>query len=217
MAEAGPQQGILGITGGIGAGKSLLGRILREEQGWPLLDADAMGHAALRPESGLVPSLRARFGPEILASDGAVRREKLAEIVFRDQTALRDLNALVHPWIHARIGEEVAALRSGGYADIISLDAALLLDWLDRIRVDWIVVVIAPEKARLRRLAERGLSGDEIRRRRQRQPGDAEFRARAHWVVENGGSLEDLREASRALAREVRRLGLGGDIGRRKG
>jgi dephospho-CoA kinase len=190
---------VLGITGGIGTGKSTLTRILMERFGPPVIEADALGHEALLPGSSVYEATVARFGDSILRRDRSVDRARLAQIVFRDARELAALDGLVHPWILERIEARVGSLKASGYDGIILLDAALLLEWLHRYRPHGVVVVTAPLEARLTRLEARGLPRAEAERRIQHQRPESEWTEQADWVVENSGSLEDLARAATSL------------------
>lgn len=202
----GPQpwrQGLLGVLGGIGAGKSEFCRLLRESAGWPVLDADAFGHEALAAGSPILAPLLRRFGPGILQEGGAIDRGALARIVFADAAALASLNALTHPFILRRIEESAAALRREGGAPIIVLDAALLADWREQLPLALVVLVTSPLWQRLERLRDRGVSRAEALRRMRRQGPEWARRRVAHWIVRNQGTREDLRRAAAELASDV--------------
>lgn len=224
---------VVGVTGGIGAGKSTLCRLLQERHQAQALDADALGHDALRAGTTVHEALVARFGEESLGPDRALSRPYLAKIVFADDAARRDLEKIVHPWILERIAARVAALRASNYEGIFLLEAALLLDWVERrsdsdfdsdsdpdsvdaipghtlrgvpqegLRVDGIVVVTAPLEQRLERLARRGLTEAEARARIRAQRSDPEWIAAGDWVVENSSSKQALRKAADRLWSEI--------------
>ncbi len=181
----------VGVTGRIGSGKTALCRILASRHGCGVIDADLLGHEALN-----VPPLRdrvaRRFGGGVLSSEGEVDRTRLGNLVFSDPGALRDLEAIVHPWIIESIGSSLARLRSAGEAGIVLIDAALILLWKGRIHVDKIIWVRASEETRIMRLRARGMSRDEIARRLDRQPSDDEFRESADLICSNDGDLDDL-------------------------
>jgi dephospho-CoA kinase len=202
--EGGLPSWLVGITGGIGTGKSTLSRMCAEANAWPLLDADRYGHDGLMPGSPLLPELRARFGREVFAEDGGIDRPRLAERVFGDPTALADLNRVARPWIIERVRRELGALRARGYDDIILLDAALLIDWLDQLQPRWIVVVVAPVTQRLARLTAKGMSRGMALRRIRSQRGETGRLERADWVVENRGTLAELEAESVRLADRIR-------------
>lgn len=194
---------ILGVNGGIGAGKSSFCRLLAALGGWPFLEADRYGQEALFPCHPIARTLVDRFGERITAPEGGIRRDLLARLVFEDPAALADLNALTHPWILRRFFEEASVLWNSGATDIILFDAALLADWLDRWPREWalrVVTVTAPIPLRLTRLRARGMDEDEARRRMERQRTDQELRSRADWVVENDGSWAGLTRRAAEIA-----------------
>lgn len=194
---------LLGVTGGIGTGKSTLARILSMEFGPPLLEGDVLGHEALLAGTSTHDAVLARFGEELLDAGGSISRPHLARIVFSDPAALRDLEAIVHPWILERIETRRRSLKASGYAGIILLDAALLLDWKEELAPDGIVVVTAPEEARLGRLEQRGLDETESRRRMASQRPEEEWTPHADWIVVNDGDVDDLARKARALWADV--------------
>jgi len=196
---------IVGVTGRIGSGKTSLCRILAAQHGVPIIDADALGHEALRD-----PAIRGRvvgrFGAGILDAGAEIDRDRLGAIVFNDPAALRDLESIVHPWIVEKIVSKVDRLRARGGADIVLIDAALLLSWKDRLPVDRIVWVQISEEAAVERLRLRGIPQDEATRRLSRQIPDEEFRKLADVVVANGGCLDDLRRSAEGLWETLRGL-----------
>lgn len=185
---------VLGVTGGIGAGKSTFCRLLEEAHGVPLLDADRLGHEALLPGSTVYEAILARFGEGARGPGGALKRSFLAERVFGDPAARKDLNALVHPWILERIEARLSALKASGYDGIVLLDAALLLDWLDRFRPSAVVLVVASREVRLERLERRGISRAEAERRMAAQANlETTDDPRIDWVIDNSGSIAVLK------------------------
>ena len=202
-SEGADRPRLLGITGGIGTGKSVLARFLSMEFGPPLVDADALGHEALLPGTSTHDAVLARFGEDLLELDGTVSRPRLARIVFSDPAALRDLESIVHPWILERIETRRCSLKASGYTGIILLDAALLLDWRKELAPDGIVVVTAPEEARVGRLEQRGLSEAESRERMASQRSEEEWTPAADWIVVNDGDRDDLARKARALWADV--------------
>ncbi len=185
---------IVGITGRIGSGKSTLTRFLSERFGCPVIGADALGHDALQKDLRVRAAVLRRFGPGILGSDGAIDRPGLAAIVFADAGALRDLNSIVHPWIVDEALSRLAALREQRYAGIVLIDAALLLDWADRLPCDRIVIVRCAEETAIRRLMGRGMTEQEARERLASQDSEDRFLRRADLVVENDGSESELED-----------------------
>jgi dephospho-CoA kinase len=187
---------VVGLTGGIGAGKSTFAALL-VERGAQVIDADELGRDALRPGRPAWHSVVDQFGEEILAPHSMeIDRSRLASLVFADRAKLAALNAIVHPVIFAAVAEHLERLRNSDA--IVVLDAALILETgLDEV-VDLLVVVTAPESERRRRLVGRGMSIDDIAARIAAQAGMEELVAPADIVAANNGSLEDLsREADR--------------------
>jgi dephospho-CoA kinase len=182
---------VVGLTGGIGAGKSSLAALLAE-RGAQVIDADALGRDALRPGRPAWHSVVDQFGEEILApSTMEVDRRLLADIVFADRKKLAALNAIVHPVIFASIADALEKLRQTDA--VVVLDAALLIETgLDE-AVDVTVVVVAPPDVRMRRLqSNRGMTFDQIQSRMSAQNAPDEVKKRADIVVDNSGSLDDL-------------------------
>lgn len=198
---------VVGLTGGIGAGKSTLAALLIE-RGAHVIDADALGRDALRPGRPAWHSVVDQFGDEILVLDRMeIDRARLASVVFSDRAKLAALNAIVHPVILDAVAEHLERLRNSDA--IVVLDAALILETgLDEI-VDVLIVVTAPEGHRRKRLVlDRGMSIDDIAARMAAQTRTEELVARADIVASNMGSLEDLaKEADRIWAELEKRAG----------
>lgn len=202
---------LVGVTGPIGSGKSLLCRILSAEHGAPVIDADRLGHEVLVADGSVREALRHRFGGGVFLPDGAVDRPALARAAFTGPAARADLEAIVHPALLAAIARRVAALKESGGAGIILLDAAVLPRWQGRCRTDAVVLVRATQATRRRRLAAKGIEKDEIRRRMEAQAALFPDPPPADWlVVENEGSPEELRVRADLLWAELStRLGAG--------
>ena len=182
---------VIGLTGGIGSGKSTVARILAD-LGAHVIDADRIGHEVYRPGTEGHASVVATFGPGVVSADGSIDRRALGAIVFRDPAALVRLNALVHPLIAAEIQRRVAAARAEPGVPPIVIEAAILIEagwrFFDRI---W--AVMAPRDVAIARvMAERGLSREEVERRMAAQASDAERRRVADLVIENDGSRAEL-------------------------
>jgi dephospho-CoA kinase len=199
---------VLGVTGGIGAGKSTLAERLAR-RGAEVVDADALVHELYRP-GPVANEIGTRFGPSVLAPDGSVDRGKLAAVVFADEAARRALEGIVHPAVRRRILHEIETRRAAGFEGIFVVDAALLVEASPPYPLDALLVVVAPEEVRLGRLERKGLSPEEGRRRMRAQASDEAKRARADFVVVNDGSLETLDarldDVLRALGRDTRTL-----------
>lgn len=183
----------IGLTGGIGSGKSTVATLL-EELGAVVIHADVVGHEVYLPQTEGWRRVTAAFGNEILKPDQTIDRQKLGAVVFRDPTALKQLNAIVHPLIHAEVERRIRSLRSSNVVLPIVVEAAILIEanWLPLVDEVWLVV--AGKDAVVQRLSsQRGLSRDEVSRRVDAQLSDAERRKFARVVIENKGSVEDLR------------------------
>jgi len=183
---------VIGLTGGIGSGKSTVADLLAE-LGARVIDADRIGHEVYRPGTEGHASVVAAFGPGVVAPDGTIDRRALGSIVFRDPEALARLNALVHPLIAAEVQRRVVAARAEPGAPPIVIEAAILIEagwrFFDRI---W--AVTAPREAAIARvMEERGLSHAEVERRMAVQTTDEERRRVAHVVIDNGGTRAELR------------------------
>jgi dephospho-CoA kinase len=184
----------IGLTGGIGSGKSAVAGILGD-LGATILDADKVGHEVYRPGKPGWTSVVEAFGEGVVAADGTIDRRKLGVIVFADAAALRRLNAIVHPLIADEVRARIAELRARGVTAPIVVEAAVLFEagW-DRIVDETWVVVTDREIAIARVMATRGLPRAEVESRIASQLSDAERTRRATVVVRNAGSLESLRE-----------------------
>lgn len=183
---------VLGLIGGIGAGKSTAARLL-ETLGGRVIDADALGHEALtRPE--VRAAIRDRWGPGVVRTDGSIDRRLLGEIVFADPAERAALEAIVFPYITRRCAEEIGRGQGDPRTAFLVLDAALLLEagWSDM--VDRILYIDAPASVRARRVAERsGWDEAELLRRESAQWPAQRKQARADAVIENTGDRDALR------------------------
>jgi len=202
---------VIGLAGGIGAGKSTVARVLGE-LGAVVADSDAQAKAALdRPE--VRDELVAWWGPSVLGDDGQVDRKRVAGIIFGDENERRRLERLVHPLIRQRRGELVErAARAGAPAVVV--DAPLLFEAGIDAECDAVIFVDAPREVRAERVLEtRGWDEGELARRESAQWAIDKKRAKADEVVENAGGEETLRRAvgaawERLLARSARSTGM---------
>jgi dephospho-CoA kinase len=192
----------IGLTGGIGSGKSAVAAILRE-LGATLIDADTVGHDVYLPGKPCWQDIVDAFGRGMVDTDGRIDRKKLGARVFADPAALRRLNALVQPRIATAIAERIRDLRAGGLGSPIVVEAAVLIEagWQRLVDEIW-VVTTSREHAIERVMASRGLSRPEIERRIASQLSDAERTREAASVIANDGTLADLRAHIGRLWRE---------------
>ncbi|MFD5425676.1 dephospho-CoA kinase [Streptomyces sp. NPDC127084] len=186
----------VGLTGGIGAGKSEVSRLL-VSYGAILIDADRIAREVVEPGTPGLAAIVETFGPEILAGDGTLDRPRLGSIVFADADRLAALNAIVHPLVGARSAELEAA---AGPDTIVVHDVPLLTENRLAPLYDMVVVVEASEGTQLDRLVRlRGMTEADARARMAAQAGREERRAIADLVIDNDGPLESLE----ARVREV--------------
>jgi dephospho-CoA kinase len=186
----------VGLTGGIGSGKSLVAGWLRE-LGAAVIDADAIARDVAAPGGPAFAGIVEAFGPGVLCRDGSLDRRTLAARVFADDAARRRLNSLTHPHIRRRMAEEAARLAATPGVEVIIFDIPLLLDTTDGrdLGLEGVVVVDAADAVRIARLTSRdGLSPLDARRRLDAQVPLAQKVARADWVIDNNGPAEHTRE-----------------------
>jgi dephospho-CoA kinase len=196
------------LTGNIAAGKSTVVDWLRR-WGATVIDADALAKDAQTPGSEVLALIVRRFGTDVLAKDGTLDRASLRGKVMGDDAALSALNALVHPAVQARRAELHDAARQRGDALLVN-DIPLLFEVLDPAQFDAIVVVDAPVALRRTRLrTKRGLSNEEADRMIAAQMDAERKRARAHYVIENDGSLDALEAHAHDVFVELRRRAAG--------
>lgn len=179
---------VIGLIGAIGAGKSTVAKLLADCGGF-VIDADALGHAAInRPD--VLAQLVQRWGPSVANSDGTANRRAIAGIVFRDQTELKALEAVLFPIIG---GMALDMIRTST-APFIAIDAAMLVEAGWRPMCDRVLYVDAPRELRLQRVKERGgwSDADLAERESAQLPAEAKV-AHADAVVMNDGSVDDLR------------------------
>jgi dephospho-CoA kinase len=194
---------VVGLTGGIGTGKSTFAALLLE-RGAQVIDADALGRDALRPGAPAWHSVVAQFGQEVLVhSTMEIDRKRVAELVFNNPEALKALNAIVHPIIFKAVADELDRLRSSD--EIVVLDAALIVETALADICDAVIVMNSADEERIGRLQrDRGMSLADIRARMTSQSDQQVLLRGADLVVGNDGTPEDLaREADRVWARLI--------------
>lgn len=199
---------LIGLTGGIGSGKTTVARLLRA-RGAEIIDADILGHEVQRPGEPAYRALVERFGQQILDSAGSIDRAELGHIVFEDPAARSDLNSIMHPEIYKRIVERIEELKDSNH--VVVLDAALLVETLtDRgssIGMDALVVVAANPQDQIERIVQtRAMSTQDAQARISAQAPQGVKLAAADYIVDNRGSLEDLDKSVEALWDDLRRL-----------
>lgn len=182
---------VVGITGGIGTGKTFVSRRL-EELGAVIVNADLLGHEVYAPQTEGWHAVVDAFGERIVAADGEIDRRALGGIVFSDAKALQQLNSIMHPRIYALAEQRLNALVEKGESAAV-LEAALLIEAKWTPLVDEIWVTVSPEDDIIDRLRERNnMDEDSARARINSQMPQTERVKHADVVIENDGSLEDL-------------------------
>lgn len=188
----------LGLTGNVASGKSAVADLFRE-WGATIIDADQLVREAQAPGEPLLAQLARRFGDEILRADGSLDRDRLRSTMLSDDGARADLNALVHPEVGRRRRAALEAARHQGDPVVVS-DIPLLYEVMDPSEFDAVILVDAPESVRLDRLVRlRGLDPAEARALVDSQMPSGEKRSRADYVIDNAGTWDDLREATREV------------------
>ena len=183
----------VGLTGGIGSGKSTVSARLAV-LGAVVLDADKAARAVVEPGTPGLAAITAAFGAGVLGADGSLDRARLAGIVFNDEAALGRLNAITHPLIREWIAAaEEAAIRAEGDDVVLVHDVALLAEWGRAKEFDLVIVVDVPAETQLERLTgPRGMAEEQARARMAAQATREERLAVADIVIDNSGSREDL-------------------------
>jgi dephospho-CoA kinase len=214
----------VGLTGGLGSGKSTAAAMLRE-RGAQVIEADALGRALMEPGQPVFIEIVRAFGPDVVSPDGRLNRARLADLAFRNDR-LQELNAIVHPpvievqaqWMNtlfARDPSAVAVIESALIFEVVRDARArgekdgILADW--RRRIDRIIVVTAPDEFKIQRYAARtqasgadagaslGAIEADARNRFAHQVPDAEKVVEADYVLDNSGDIESLRTQVKAL------------------
>jgi dephospho-CoA kinase len=181
---------LVGLTGGIGAGKSTVADLLAE-RGAVIVDADEVARAVVEPGKPALAKLVDRFGADILDADGRLDRTALAKHAFLDDESRRDLEAITHPAINEEFGQRVAAAPSDA---IVVLDVPLLVESPQARKRGYqiVIVVEAPRDVRLARLEARGVDRADAEARMAAQAGDDERRTIATYVLDNSGDRASL-------------------------
>jgi dephospho-CoA kinase len=178
----------IGLTGGIGSGKSTVSALLAE-RGAVVVDADRIAREVLEPGTPGLAAVVAAFGGGILAPDGSLDRPALAAVVFADPDARARLDGIVHPLVRARATELAGAAPEGS---VVVHDVPLLVETGQAKTYDLVLVVEADPATRIERLVRRGLSEEDARARIAVQATDEQRRAVADVVLDNSGTVEQL-------------------------
>ena len=179
---------LIGLTGGIGSGKSTVARMLAE-RGAAVVDADLLAREVVEPGQPALAEIAAEFGPSVLLPDGRLDRAALGAVVFADAARRERLNAITHPRVGALMQERIAAALASD-APLVAVDIPLLFEGSRQSLFEGVLLVWAPPELQLRRLVERdGMAEAEARARIAAQMPIDEKRALATWVIDNSGPL----------------------------
>lgn len=185
---------VVGITGGVGSGKSVVMQMLEEEFGARVILADLVAHDLMEPGAISYEQIVENFGTEILAADRTIDRPALSGVVFSDPDKLSLLNQITHPNVKKEILSRIEAFQKEGTASLIAVEAALLIEEGYQEYFDEMWFVYVDEETRIRRLMEgRGYSEEKCRSIMEQQLGEEEFVSHCDKVIDNNRGLEELR------------------------
>ena len=199
---------IVGLTGGVASGKSVVSRILKEEGAY-LIDADQIARELVQPRTSAWEELVKVFGKEILQKNGSIHRKQLAAKVFSDPKQRDLLNRTLHPRIKEEMGRRLKAIGQKDPEAIVVIDAPLLVETGNHREMDKVIVVISTEAQQIARLREReGMDQEEARRIMASQIATEEKVKIADFVIRNEGSLEETERRAREVFQELKRIAL---------
>jgi len=178
----------VGLTGGIGAGKSTVADLF-SQKGAVVIRSDELARQVIEPQTPGFQQVIDRFGKDFVNSEGYIDRAKLAQIVFHDDAALKDLENIIHPLVRSKTNQIIDQHTS---ETIIINEIPLLLEKNMESLFDFLVIVISSEKNRLERLAQRGLTTEQASARMAKQVSDDERKAAADFLIVNDGNLDQL-------------------------
>jgi len=184
---------VIGITGGIGSGKSLVAEILKRKYGAHILNTDGIAREQMAPGGACYQEVVDYFGEEILSSDHTINRTKLASIVFDDKDKLLRLNELTHPKVLVAVREEIQIIRESGTVPYLVVETALMIESGYDFICDEVWYVHTPEEVRRSRLIkDRSYSDEKINAIFESQSKPEAFRAKFPKTIENSGDIEML-------------------------
>lgn len=186
---------IIGITGGIGSGKSTILNFLKDEFGAHIIEADKVGHKVMEPGQPAYKEIVKEFGPHILTADGSIDRMALGNIVFNDENALLRLNNIVHPQVKAYIQKELEDIKSNNKTYLIFVEAALLIEEHYEEICDQLWYIYVDVNKRFERVqASRNMSKEKFDSIVSNQLPDDTFRAKCNIIIDNSGDFSLTKE-----------------------
>ena len=199
---------VVGLTGGIASGKTVVSQVLGEE-GAHIIDADQIAREMVQPHTPAWEEMRRVFGEEIFGRDGFIDRKKLANQVFTDPERRNRLNRILHPRIKEEMDRRISQIGQTEPDAIVVVDAPLLIETGAYRQMDAVIVVAANEKQQIERLKERsGASEEEARRIIASQSSLREKLKVADIVIKNEGSIKETKKKTREVYRELKRIAL---------
>ena len=183
---------VIGITGGVGAGKSEILKYLKEKYKAVVIEADKVGHLLMEPGGECYYSIVEKFGSSILNGDQTINRTKLGKVVFADEALLKELNKIIHPRVKSHIVSEIAKERAYHRTNYFVVEAALLIEDHYDVVCDELWYIHTEESVRAKRLKEaRGYDDEKIASICANQKSPEEFRSACQVEIDNSGNLAD--------------------------
>jgi dephospho-CoA kinase len=196
---------LIGLTGGIASGKSTVAKILAE-LGAAIINADDLAREVVEPEREAWHEIVAAFGADILQADRAIDRQKLRAIIFNDANARRKLEAIIHPRVRALAEQRIREHANAGY-DVIVYEVPLLFEGNLEDSLRPVILVACDIETQRARVQQRdGLDAAAAQKHIDAQMSLEEKRRRADYVIENNGSLEDLRQRTKAVLEKIKAI-----------
>ena len=193
----------IGLTGGIGAGKSSVSKLF-QEWGTYVFDADSVAKEILEENQTAQNEIISEFGTDILNKKNKIEKAKLARIAFQDENSQLRLNTIIHPYIFSEIDKEFDKISQNGNCKLFCVDAALIYESGADTHMDYVIVVISNLKLRIERVMKRGgMTREELLKRIDLQWTDDEKVSMADFVIHNNGSEEDLRQECKEVYEKI--------------
>lgn len=197
---------IVGLTGGIGSGKSTVAGMFKDE-GAHVIDFDYLARRVVEPDKPAWRDIVDYFGPEILSSDGTVNRSALAKIVFSDDKRRKVLEGFTHPRIFEEKDALIKAIKRKDPCSVVIVDIPLLFELDLRDMFDKVILAYVPRAIQIRRVLKKGALGrEEVEKRLNAQIPIEEKRSLSDYIIHNEGSLKDTRDQIREIIRELKEL-----------
>ena len=201
---------LVGVTGGIASGKSVVAARFAEH-GAVVVDADAIAREVVEPGTPALARIAEEFGPALIGDDGSLDRQALGAIVFADPAKLAILNGITHPAVLELSQRRFAEAAAADPDAVVVYDVPLLSEARSKAEFDVVVVVSAPDEARIERMvSRRGMSREEAERRIRSQVSDEDRRALADYIIESGGTLDETLAQADDVWAELHQRAVGG-------